>query len=58
VNNGERKGAPSSLKVQGGLLLATVVLGLIDFIFWRVPTIIPYRRAKRSAGRMVFKIRD
>ncbi len=58
MKSGEGKGAADSLKLQGGLLLATVALGLIDFLFWRLPRIIPYRRGKRPVGRMVFKVRE
>lgn len=53
-----KPGLKTRLKVKGGFFLAAVVLGAVDFLFWWLPRLIPYRRRQRPAGRMLFKVRE
>ncbi|MEW6173102.1 MAG: hypothetical protein AB1510_08580 [Bacillota bacterium] len=53
----EKTGVKTRLKLQGGIMLAAILLWVVDLFFWRLPKLIPYRRSKPQ-GRMVFKVRD
>lgn len=56
---GERKpGLKARLKLRGGLILAAIILGIIDFVYYWLPRVLPFHRRKRQAGRMIFKVRD
>ncbi|MEW6448536.1 MAG: hypothetical protein AB1426_10690 [Bacillota bacterium] len=59
MGSGEREpGLKARLKLRGGFILAAIILGIVDFLFYLLPRMLPFRRRKRPAGRMVFKVRD
>ncbi|MEW6182249.1 MAG: hypothetical protein AB1500_03610 [Bacillota bacterium] len=51
-----KAGVKARLKLQGCLMLAAGVLGVLDLLFCWIPKVIPYRRSKPQ-GRMVFRVR-
>ncbi|MEW6574247.1 MAG: hypothetical protein AB1374_11510 [Bacillota bacterium] len=57
-SDGRKPGLKARLKLRGGFILATIVLGIIDLLFYRLPRVLPFRRRKKPVGRMVFKVRD
>lgn len=54
----KKPGVKARLKLRGGFIVATVILAVIDLLFYLLPRLLPFRRRKKPAGRMVFKVRD
>lgn len=53
-----KPGLKARLKLCGSFILAAGILGIIDFVFYWLPQVLPFHRRKNKPGRMVFKVRD